>query len=223
MADAVPARGQIIAIDGSRGADLARSADALAQRLRERGLVCGISRWDASGIFNELALAGRQDERTMSPRTLMLAYVADLAFRLQWEIGPALAAGGVIIAAPYLETPVAVGVAYGLPESWLRDVLRFAPTAHANCLTEERKPHRGWRRRTDRGYAEYCAMLLEPEADLFSSKHSRRAAIRALEHHAGRKAWGLSDRGVLKAAKRLVPVKKQSAAATRPPRRSSSR
>ncbi len=138
MADADSRRGRIIAIDGSRGADLARSSAALAERLRERGLVCGISRWDASGIFNELALAGRE-ERSMSPRTLTLAYVADLAFRLQWEIGPVLAAGGVVIAAPYLETAVSIGMAYGLPESWLRDVLRFAPPADANCLTDERK------------------------------------------------------------------------------------
>ena len=222
MADARPKAGRIIAIDGSRGADLARSAAALAERLHERGLVCGISRWDASGIFNELALAGR-DDRSMSPRTLMLAYVADLAFRLQWEIGPVLASGGVVIAAPYLETPISIGMAYGLPESWLRDVLRFAPLADANCLTDERKTHRGWRRRIDRGYAEYCASLLDSGDDLFSAKRERRSAIRSLEKHAGRKAWRLSDRGLIKAAKRLVPVKIQSAAATPPTKKTSSR
>jgi hypothetical protein len=222
MADARPTTGRIIAIDGSRGADLARSAAALAERLRDRGLVCGISRWDASGIFNELALAGRADRR-MSPRTLMLAYVADLAFRLQWEIGPAVASGAVVIAAPYVETPIAIGMAYGLPESWLRDVLRFAPPAEANCLTDERKTHRGWRLRIDRGYAEYCASLLESGDDLFSAKSSRRSAIRALEKHAGRKAWRLSDQGVAKAAKRLVPVKIQSAASPPLTSRKSSR
>ncbi len=222
MADADSARGRIIAIDGSRGADLARSAAALAERLLERGLACGVSRWDASGIFNELALAGR-DERSMSPRTLMLAYVADLAFRLQWEIGPVLASGGVVIAAPYLETPVSIGLAYGLPESWLRDVLRFAPPADANCLTDERKTHRGWRRRPDRGYAEYCATLLESGEHLFGAKRARREAIRALEQHAGRKSWRLSEQGVVKAAKRLVPIKIQSAVATPPPKKNSSR
>jgi hypothetical protein len=222
MADSDTRRGRIIAIDGSRGVDLARASAALAECLRERGLVCGISRWDASGIFNELALAGRE-ERSMSPRTLTLAYVADLAFRLQWEIGPVLAAGGVVIAAPYLETAVSIGAAYGLPESWLRDVLRFAPLADANCLTDERKPHRGWRRRADRGYAEYCACLLEPGENLFGSRRTRRSAIRVLEQQAGRSAWRLSERGVVRAAKRLVPVKIQSAAAPRPPKKPSSR
>jgi thymidylate kinase len=222
MADADSRRGRIIAIDGSRGADLVRASVALADRLRQRGLVCGISRWDASGIFNELALAGRE-ERSMSPRTLTLAYVADLAFRLQWEIGPVLASGGVVIAAPYLETAVSIGMAYGLPESWLRDVLRFAPLADANCLTDERKLHRGWRRRADRGYAEYCASLLEPGEDQFGAKRTRKSAIRALEKHSGPKAWRLSERGVARAAKRLVPVKIQSAAAPRPPKTRSSR
>jgi thymidylate kinase len=222
MADADSRRGRIIAIDGSRGADLARSSEALAARLRERDLVCGISRWDASGIFNELALAGRE-ERSMSPRSLTLAYIADLAFRVQWEIGPVLAAGGVVIAAPYLETAVSIGMAYGLPESWLRDVLRFAPPADANCLTDERKTDRGWRRLPDRGYAEYCASLLEPGADRFSSKRIRKAAIRALQQHSGPKAWRLTERGVIKAAKRLTPVKTRSAAAPPPPRKPSSR
>lgn len=222
MADADSKPGRIIAVDGTRGADLARSATALAERLRERGLVCGISRWDASGIFNELALAGR-NEQGISARTLTLAYVADLAFRLKWEIGPALAAGGVVIAAPYLETPVSIGIAFGLPESWLRDVLRFAPPADANCLANERKTNRGWRRRTDRGYAEYCASLLELGDDVFGSKRTRRSAIRALEQQAGRKAWQLSERGVARAAKRLVPVKIQSVAAPGPPSKKLSR
>lgn len=222
MADQNPPSGRIIAIDGSRGADVARAAVALAERLRERGLACGVSRWDASGIFNELALAGRE-ERAISPRTLVLAYVADLAFRLQWEIGPVLAAGGVVIAAPYVETPVSIGLAYGLPESWLRDVLRIAPPAYANCLADERKTDRGWRRRPDRGYAEYCASLLEPGEDPYGSKGSRKNAIRALEQHAGRKAWRLSERGLVKAAKRLVPVRTRSAAEPAPPKTTSSR
>jgi thymidylate kinase len=222
MADTDSSRGRIIAIDGSRGADLARASAALAECLRDRGLVCGISRWDASGIFNELVLAGRE-ERSISARSLVLAYVADLAFRLQWEISPALAAGGVVIAAPYIETPVSIGIAYGLPESWLRDVLRFAPPADACYLADERKTHRGWRRRPDRGYAEYCASLLEQGEDQFGSKRIRKSAIRALETHAGRKVWRLSQRGVEKAGKRLAPIKTQSAAAPGRPKTKSSR
>ena len=41
------------------------------------------------------------------PRTLLLLYAADLAFRLRWEIRPALAEGHTVIAAPYLDTAFA--------------------------------------------------------------------------------------------------------------------
>ena len=34
-------------------------------------------------------------------------------FRLRWEIRPVLEAGGVVIAAPYVETAVAFGAAAG--------------------------------------------------------------------------------------------------------------
>ena len=81
-----PAR--LIALDGSRGADIAKSAEQLAVELRERGVTCLISQWDASGLFGELA---QTDQRaTASVRTLSLVYAADLAFRLRWEIGAAL-------------------------------------------------------------------------------------------------------------------------------------
>ena len=42
------------------------------------------------------------------PRTLILLYAADLAFRLRWQIRPVLEEGTHVIAAPYLETVVAL-------------------------------------------------------------------------------------------------------------------
>ena len=62
----------------------------------------------------------------VSPRMLALLYTADLVFRLRWEIRPALTEGRVVIAAPYVHTATAVGVGLGLPETWLREVLRVA-------------------------------------------------------------------------------------------------
>ena len=50
-----------------------------------------------------------------SARTLLLLYAADLAFRLRWEIRPALAAGRTVVAAPYVDTAVAFGRAAGVP------------------------------------------------------------------------------------------------------------
>ncbi len=47
--------GRLVAIDGSRGNDVRKAADALAARLRDRGMACAVSHWDASGLFGELA------------------------------------------------------------------------------------------------------------------------------------------------------------------------
>jgi hypothetical protein len=61
-------------------------------------------------------------------RTLLLLYAADLAFRLRWEIRPALAAGRLVIAAPYVDTAIAFGRAAGMDAGWLSDLFSFAMT-----------------------------------------------------------------------------------------------
>ena len=64
-----------------------------------------------------------------SARTLLLLYAADLAFRLRWEIRPALAEGRTVVAAPYVDTAMAFGRAAGVPVGWLTNLFRFAPPA----------------------------------------------------------------------------------------------
>ena len=118
-------RGRLVAVDGVNGAAVcaaARAEDAAAPRA-QRG---GVSVWDASGIFEDLALANRA-AGAPSARTLLLLYAADLAFRLRWEIRPTLAEGRTVVAAPYVATAVAFGRAAGLPRGWLNDLFAFAP------------------------------------------------------------------------------------------------
>ncbi len=200
MADQVKHQGRLIAIDGSRGKDTAAAAAAVVEALRAEGIACAISRFDASGLFTELAAAARGD-RNISTRTLTLVYAADLAFRLRWEIRPVLEAGGVVVAAPYLETAVAFGAACGLPEAWTRELLSFAPKANVCGRAEERKPDRGWKARTDRGYAEHCAAMLAPSAPALASKRARREAMALLDKPRGRKVHRLSAKGVAQAAR----------------------
>ena len=203
MAEKVFPRGHLVAVDGSRGKDVSSAADALAGHLRRGGVECVISRWDASGLFGELAQAGRPG-RHVSPRTLSLVYAADLAFRLRWEIRTALDTGGVVIAAPYIETAVAFAGACGLPESWLRDLLRFAPAPDLRSVVSERKSDRGWKARLDRGYGEYGAALFEEATADFKSKRTREAMIKALGGDRGRKVYQLSDKGIEQAVKAVI-------------------
>lgn len=178
MADETPGTGRLIAVDGSRGADVAAEAIRLAERLRDRGVDCAISRWDASGLFADL-LPADLDQVVVSPRMLTLLYAADLVFRLRWEIRPALAEGKAIIAAPYVHTAVAVGVGMGLSAAWVGEVLRFAPAAGALRLAKEGKRGRGWRPRLDRGYGEFGAALTGSEA--LTRRKARGRAVDWLE------------------------------------------
>ena len=114
---------RLIAVDGVDAvAVLAAARRALGSPSRG-----GISHWDASGVFQDLAPP--RNAGAPSPRTLLLLYAADLAFRLRWEIRPTLAEGHTVVAAPYVETAVAFGLAAGLPSGWLRNLFRFAPRA----------------------------------------------------------------------------------------------
>jgi thymidylate kinase len=121
------AKAELIAVDGVDAAAVATAARA-ALASPARG---GISKWDASGIFQDLAVADR-DAGAPSVRTLLLLYAADLAFRLRWQIRPALADGRTVVAAPYVATAVAFGRAAGLPRTWLANLFNFAarPNAH---------------------------------------------------------------------------------------------
>ena len=194
MADHVKYPGRLIAVDGSRGNDAVAAADAVVAALEDAGVACAVSRFDASGLFGKLATSSRADRR-LSMRTLALIYAADLAFRLRWEIRPVLQAGGVIVAAQYIDTAAAVGAACGLPERWMRDLLRFAPQPDVRGRAHERKPDRGWKARTDRGYAEFCAAMLAWSTPPLPPKKARRMAMTLLDRPVRRSAGAAAAKG----------------------------
>jgi thymidylate kinase len=203
MAKETPRPGRLIAIDGSRGADVATAAGQLVDALKRRGVECVVSRWDASGLFGELAQAGT-GIKSVSPRTLSLVYAADLAFRLRWEVRPVLESGGIVIAAAYVETAIAFGASCDLPEQWLRELMRFAPQPDVQALARERKRERAWKARLDRGYAEYCAALFVESAPKLLSRKTRGRVMARLEAARGRRVFSLSGDGIDRAAKAVT-------------------
>lgn len=216
MADPGHYPGRLIAIDGTRGKDTDAAAAAAIAAIKAAGIDCAISRWDASGLFGELAAAAQGDRR-ISTRSLSLVYAADLAFRLRWEIRPVLEAGGVVIAAPYTETAIAFAAACGVGDQWMRRLLQFAPPAALRARAEEKKLNRGWKRRTDRGYAEFCAALLESAAPKLASKNARQDAIAALDHPRGRKVYRLNAKGLDGMVKALIDTRRAAARRSAPP------
>lgn len=167
----------LISVDGVSTRAVMRAAKRLASA--GRGERAGISRWDASGIFGDLDVA-EQDVERPSARTLLLLYAADLVFRLRWEIRPALAEGRRVIAAPYVDTAIALGRAAGLDEAWLRSMFTFAP------VPAERRYVDGTSAATaaGQGFIEFaCRRLVGVEArsarqDLVARTHARLKATR---------------------------------------------
>jgi len=114
---------RLIAVDGVNGNALVAAAKHLISGEKKRNV--GVSHWDASGIFGEVVVAEDAAGRP-SARTLLLLYAADLAFRLRWEIKPALDEGLIVVAVPYVDTAIAFGRAAGIDAGWLIDMFSFA-------------------------------------------------------------------------------------------------
>ena len=138
----------MIAVDGVDAGGRARRGARARSARRARG---GISRWDASGVFQELAVA---DDAAGAPsaRTLLLLYAADLAFRLRWQIRPALAEGRTVVAAPYVDTAMAFGRAAGLKPAWLIEPVPLRAARRrsgGSCIRDaaRRRRREGWVRR----------------------------------------------------------------------------
>jgi hypothetical protein len=164
-------RGRLVAVEAARGQDAERGAEAVRAALARprHGVRAGISHWDASGTFYELRLAGRKAV-VLSPRTLLLLYASDLAFRLRWEIEPAIASGQVVIAVQYVETAIAFGETAGLPRAWIAELLRFAPRPDVCLHVADPKHGAGWKRAALGGFPEFGAMALH-------SGHARRKGL----------------------------------------------
>ena len=130
-------RGSLVALDGTNGVMLRSEAERLAR------LCCGAddpawSLWDASSTFYELRMV-KAKNLTPTPRALMLLYVSDLLFRLRWEIEPTLQEGRTVVAAPYVASAMAFGVAAGLPKEWIEELFSFAPKPEASFRLKEKK------------------------------------------------------------------------------------
>src|ERR1043165_2370104 len=105
--------GRLISLDGANGPALVEESPRLARMCDSKDPAWSL--WDASNTFHELGMA-KAKTLTPTPRTLILLYASDLLFRLRWEIEPALKEGRTVVAAPYVETAMAFGVAAGLPK-----------------------------------------------------------------------------------------------------------
>lgn len=151
--------GRLIALEGTHGPDLAAATESLLRKLSDRKKACGVSRWDSSNTFFEMRFA-KSSVPPASPRMLLLLYASDLLFRLRWEIQPALDEGRIMIAAPYIETAIAFGVAAGLSRKWLADLFSLLPKPEGCYRVGEKKKRWHDKCKPDDGFVEFCCTVL---------------------------------------------------------------
>jgi thymidylate kinase len=179
-----PPRGRLVALDGTNGVMLRSEAERLAR------LCCGAadpawSLWDASNTFYELRMV-KAKNLTPTPRALMLLYASDLLFRLRWEIEPTLKEGRTVVAAPYVESAMAFGVAAGLPKAWITELFRFAPKPAASFRLKENKKGKEKKKDGDGepGFVEFfCASLARhyPGWETAEVRREMRKYLKSLE------------------------------------------
>lgn len=160
MADTSPIAGRLIALEASVSADLRTAARYLLHISRSSKGKAGCSYWDASSIFHELSAHAKECDPA-SAKTLLILYAADLAFRLRWEIEPALAEGYTVVAAPYTRTAVLVGKAAGLSSKWLSDLFEFAPAPEESFWLEPTHAALAVKPRAMSGFPEFCFSQLK--------------------------------------------------------------
>lgn len=150
---------RLVAVEGLNGGAMTKAARAIAADHKTRRPA--VSVWDASGILGEVALADVGAGQP-SARTLLLLYAADLAYRLRWDVSPALGAGRLVVVVPWVDTAVALGRAAGIEEEWLANVFGFAPLPSTRHLVDA-PPSRAVAAR--RGFAEFaCRQILGDSA-----------------------------------------------------------
>jgi hypothetical protein len=175
--------GRLIALEGSNGALIRPEAERLARLYSEDGDPAW-SLWDASNTFYELRMV-KVKHLTPTPRTLLLLYASDLLFRLRWEIEPTLAEGRNVVAAPYVESAVAFGLAAGLPKPWLEELFRFAPKPVISYrLKEKKKVKKNGNGNGNMGFVEFFSATLKkhyPGWELADVRETMMKYLKSLE------------------------------------------
>ena len=192
--------GRLVALDGVSGPFLVTESQRLAHLCS--GADAAWSQFDASNTFHELGMA-KAKTLTPTPRVLVLLYASDLLFRLRWEIQPALEEGRTVVAAPYVETATAFGVAAGLPKEWLDDLFIFAPKPVACLRLKEKKKVKGDKKPDKKkgdmdilGFVEFCSATLVKNSPGWDAADIRAGMIQYFK--------GLEERdGICKFGKKL--------------------
>ncbi len=129
-------RGRFIAIEGIDGSGTTSQTRLLGEWLRRRGFSVLETREPTPGPVGALARKhlGITDV-PLDPASLALLFAADRIDHIRREIGPAVAAGVVVLSDRYLLSSLAYQ-ALDCDEAWVREINRYAPVPDLTLLLD---------------------------------------------------------------------------------------
>lgn len=185
-----PAPGRLVALEGTSGALMRPEAERLARFYSSGDGGPAWSLWDASNTFYEMRMV-KAKLMTPTPRTLVLLYASDLLFRLRWEIEPTLAEGRSVVAAPYVESVIAFGIAAGLPQTWLEELFSFAPKPEVSYRLKEKKRAKDKKNGSGQlGFVEFFSASLSRQYPGWELADVRAAMVKYLKEKEALHAFG---------------------------------
>jgi len=111
-------RGLLIAFEGPDGSGKTTQRKLFTRWLESQGHRVVTTKWASSPLVKPL-LKVRKQARALSPEEFCLLQAADLRYRLEQEILPALWSGATVVADRYLFTSLARDAARGLDLDWM--------------------------------------------------------------------------------------------------------
>ena len=128
-------QGRLIVVEGPDGVGRTSLIRNLRRSLEDEGrTVTTVRLRGSAGLRGPLRDLQRRGD--IAERALFLLYVADLAVLAREDIGPALAAGRIVLADRYTLTPVVRAEARGIDGAWASDVLGFLPEPDLTLVLE---------------------------------------------------------------------------------------
>jgi dTMP kinase len=117
--------GALVVVEGVDGSGKSTQLHLLKRWLEVGGYRIYFTEWNSSPLVKSATRRGKR-RRMLTPATFSLIHAADLADRYERQILPLLRGGHLVLADRYIYTALARDGARGCPESWLRNLYKFA-------------------------------------------------------------------------------------------------
>lgn len=133
-------RGLFVVVTGIDGCGKSTQVARIAKRLADEGVDVVSGSWkldNVEGVFiHDLVRRLAEKDIELPPTTTTLLYAANVSYRLERRIRPALAAGKVVVEDDFAFKMIAHAHAYGFPREWVDALYSFIPSPDVGVVLD---------------------------------------------------------------------------------------